>query len=206
MNGSLFLERLLDADAGSLDPTGSLDLAGYLDLAIRSGIPGGGAASGRTGASGVADSYVDQLITRDAPAIAGARDPDRLRRYLEALTVNSAAVVEGKTLYEAVGIDRKTTVAYEQLLKTLLVVELLPGWESNRLSRLTRLPKRCLVEPAFTATVLRLDASALLRDGNLLCRIIDTFVAAQIRRTWQSQPPGHAGTTRATRAAATKSI
>jgi hypothetical protein len=59
-------------------------------------------------------------------------------------------VVEDKTLYEAVGIDRKTAVAYDQLLKNLLVLEALPGWESNRLSRLPRLAKRYLVDPAVT--------------------------------------------------------
>jgi predicted AAA+ superfamily ATPase len=95
--------------------------------------------------------------------------------------VNSAGVVEDKTLYEAVGIDRKTAVAYDQLLKNLLVLEALPGWESNRLSRLTRLAKRYLVDPAVITTALRLDSSAVLRDGNLLGRLIDTFVAAQIR-------------------------
>lgn len=127
------------------------------------------------------DSYVDQLITRDVPATGGARDPERLRRYLEALAGNSAGVVEDKSLYEAVGIDRKTAVAYDQLLKNLLVVEALPGWESNWLSRLTRLAKRYLVDPAMITTVLRLDSSAVLRDGNVLGRVIDTFVAAQIR-------------------------
>lgn len=95
--------------------------------------------------------------------------------------MNSAGVVEDKTLYEAVRIDRKTAVAYDQLLKNLLVLEALPGWESNRLSRLTRLPKRYLVEPALIPTVLRLEASTALRDGNVLGRLVDTFVAAQIR-------------------------
>jgi hypothetical protein len=61
------------------------------------------------------------------------------------------------------------------------VLEALPGWESNRLSRLTRLPKRYLVDPAMITTVLRLNTSAVLRDGNLLGRLVDTFVAAQIR-------------------------
>lgn len=67
------------------------------------------------------------------------------------------------------------------MLKHLLVVQALPAWESNRLSRLTRLPKRYLVDPAIVAAALRLDVTAILRDGNLLGRMIDTFVAAQIR-------------------------
>ena len=181
IGGALFLDRLVDADPATLGPADDTDLAGYLDLAVRSGFPE--PALRLTGLARQAwlDSYVDQLITRDVPAIGGARDPDRMRRYLEALAVNSAGVFQDKTLYEAVGIDRKTAVAYDQLLKNLLVLEALPGWESNRLSRLTRQAKRYLVDPAMITTVLRLDSSAVLRDGHLLGRLIDTFVAAQIR-------------------------
>jgi hypothetical protein len=127
------------------------------------------------------DSYVEQLITRDAAGVAGARDPERLRRYLEALAVNSAGVVQDKTLYEAVGINFRTADAYEQLLKNLLVLEAVPAWGPNRPARLVRMPKRYLVDPSILATVLRLDAAAVLRDGSLLGRMIDTFVAAQIR-------------------------
>lgn len=179
--GQPFLDRLVSADVDLLGPADDTDLGGYLDLAIRSGFPEPALRLTGLARQTWLDSYVDQLITRDVPAIGGARDPDRMRRYLEALAVNSAGVVEDKTLYEAVGIDRKTAVAYDQLLKNLLVLEALPGWESNRLSRLTRLAKRYLVDPAVITTALRLDSSAVLRDGNLLGRIIDTFVAAQIR-------------------------
>lgn len=181
IGGQLFLDRLVNADPAMLGPADDTDLAGYLDMAIRSGFPEPALRLIGLARQAWLDSYVDQLITRDVPAIGGARDPDRMRRYLEALAVNSAGVVEDKTLYEAVGIDRKTAVAYDQLLKNLLVLEALPSWESNRLSRLTRLAKRYLVDPAVITTVLRLDSSAVLRDGNLLGRLVDTFVAAQIR-------------------------
>ncbi len=181
VEGTLFLDRLLSAGVESLPPGGGVDLAGYLDLAARSGFPEAALRLEDMARQAWLDSYVEQLITRDAPVVAGARDPDRLRRYLEALAVNSAGVVEDKTLYEAAGIDRKTAAGYEQLLKNLLVLEALPAWESNRLSRLTRVPKRYLVDPAIVASVLRLDVSAVLRDGNLLGRMIETFVVAQIR-------------------------
>ena len=181
IGGPLFLDRLLTADVASLGPAGTSDLANYLDLALRGGFPEPALRLDGLARQAWLDSYVEQLITRDASAIGGTRDPDRLRRYLEALAVNSAGVVEDKTLYDAVGIDRRTAVAYEQLLKNLLILEAVPAWESNRLSRLIKAPKRYLVDPSIMAAVLRLDSRAVLRDGNLLGRVIDTFVAAQIR-------------------------
>ncbi|HTD07724.1 MAG TPA: DUF4143 domain-containing protein [Solirubrobacteraceae bacterium] len=72
-------------------------------------------------------------------------------------------------------------VAYERLLTNLLVLDTLPAWMSNRLSRLAETGKRYLIDPSLIAAALRLDQVAVLRDGDLLGRILDTFVVAQIR-------------------------
>jgi len=61
------------------------------------------------------------------------------------------------------------------------VLEWLPSWSSNRLKRLVRVPKRHLIDPALAAAALRLDVNAILRDGDMLGRIIDGFVTAQLR-------------------------
>lgn len=74
-----------------------------------------------------------------------------------------------------------TAGAYERLLSDLFVFEALPAWSSNRLSRLVKRPKRHLTDPSLVAAALRLDEQAVLRDGDLLGRLIDTFVLSQIR-------------------------
>jgi hypothetical protein len=55
------------------------------------------------------------------------------------------------------------------------------AWRSNRLKRLVRSPKRYLTDAALLAGILRVDANAILREGDLLGRLIDTFVASQLR-------------------------
>ena len=181
VDGPLFVDRLLRANIESLAPAGDVDLGDYVELAVRGGFPEPALRLNGAARRAWLESYVEQLITRDAPAAGGARDPERLGRYLEALAMNSAGVVEDKTLYDAVAINRRTADAYEQLLKNLLVVESLAAWSSNRLARLVHSPKRYIVDPSIIAAVLRLDPASVLRDGNLLGRMIDTFVAAQIR-------------------------
>lgn len=99
----------------------------------------------------------------------------------EAIALNTAGTVEMQTLLAAAGINRKTALAYEHLLANLMVLDVVPAWTSNRLKRLTRSPKRYIVEPALLAGVLRLDTSAVMREGDLLGRVLDTFVAAQLR-------------------------
>lgn len=90
-------------------------------------------------------------------------------------------MVSDAALLRAAGVNRRTAVAYERLLTNLFIAEEAPAWASNRLRRLSRGSKRYLTDPALVAATLTLDASAVLRDGNLLGRLLDTFVAAQLR-------------------------
>jgi len=174
------LDRLARGDDLAL-PRQVPDLRGYVELALQSGFPEAALSlSGRTRARWI-ESYLDQLLTRDAMHVAGPRDPAKLRRYFEAYALNSAGIVEDKTLFEAEGLNRKTAMAYEQLLVNLMVIDRAQPWTSNRLKRLARAPKRYLIDAALLAGVLRLDANAILRDGDLLGRLLDTFVASQLR-------------------------
>lgn len=67
------------------------------------------------------------------------------------------------------------------MLTNLFVIDAIPAWATNRLSRLVKSPKPYLVDPALAGAALGLDTSAVLRDGDLLGRLIDTFVVAQLR-------------------------
>jgi predicted AAA+ superfamily ATPase len=158
-----------------------LDLRDYLDLALRSGFPEALAISGEAARQRWLDGYVTQIITRDPSGLVGARDPARLRRYLEAFALNSAGVTEAKTIYDGAGIDKKTAASYEQVLENVFVAESLPAWRTNLLKRLTLAPKRYILDAGLMAAILRVDLSAILRDADLLGRVIDTFVTSQLR-------------------------
>lgn len=182
--GNVETQPLMDRLAGGVRPTLPRelpDLRGYVELALRSGFPDPALFMTARARSRWLEGYVDQLITRDAIGIEPGRDPTRLRRYVEAYALNSAGAVADTTLLQAAGINRKTAVAYERLLTNLFVVDALPAWTSNRLRRLSLGAKRYLVDPALLASVLRLDSHAVLRDGDLLGRLLDTFVVAQLR-------------------------
>ena len=112
-------------------------------------------------------SYVEHLLTRDAEQVDGGRDSARLRRYLEAFGLNTAGIVEDRTIFEAAGINRKTALAYERLLVNLLVVEAVPAWTSNRLKRLVLSPKRYVVDPGLAGAVLGLDVDHVPRCADL---------------------------------------
>ena len=177
---SSFLDRVASSDVIVPAPD-TPDLRGYVELMLRSGFPEPALRLSEEARERWLESYIEQLVTRDAELVDGGRDPARLRRYFEAYSVNTAGLVDDKTLYEAAGINRKTAQAYEALLTNLMVVEALPAWTSNRLKRLVLSRKRYVVDPALVAALLRVDVNAIMRSGDLLGRLLDTLVAAQLR-------------------------
>ncbi len=182
--GRPFFDKIVDGE--QLSVTGDCpDLRGYVDLALRSGFPD--AALRLTGVARTAwlESYIEDLLSHDVEQIEGhstrQRDPQRLRRFLEAYALSSAGVPDHKTIYDAAQVSKATGSAYEELLSALLIVESVPAWSSNRLKRLTRRPKRYLIDAGLMAAALGLDEQAVIADGDLLGRLLDTFVAAQLR-------------------------
>ena len=176
-----FLARIVsDGVAGLQVPAEAPDLRDYLELALQGGFP---ELLGRTerGRMVWSRSYLDQLFTRDVDQLDGRRDPSRLRRFFEAYALNTAGVVPLATLHGAAEIDRKTAEAYEALLRDLFVINTVPAWSTNRLKRLVRSPKRYVVDPGLVAGALQLTVDAVLRDGDLFGRLLDTFVLAQLR-------------------------
>src|SRR6266702_4561704 len=177
-----FLDQLMTGGLDQLSVSGTApDVRGYLARALRGGFPEVALADSERARRRWLSSYVDQVVSRDVSLVGAVRDPMRLRRYLQAIAASTAGIPTLKTLIDAVGIERPTANAYDALLERLLITERIPSWSSNRLNRLIRLPKRYLVDPAFAGPLMSVDARAVLRDGDLLGRLLDSFVMAQLR-------------------------
>jgi uncharacterized protein len=97
------------------------------------------------------------------------------------LALSTAGLPTDATLYGAAGVDKRTAGAYDRLLSALFLLDLVPAWTSNRLSRLIKRAKRYLVDPALALAAGRIDHELVLSDPDLLGRVLDTFVAAQLR-------------------------
>jgi len=184
--GPSFVDRLIqqidDGDEVRFAlPVNRPDIAGYVDRALDSGFPEAlNRTSVRTRQVWLR-SYIDHLVGRDVSLIGEVRQPGNLRRYLRALAVTTGGVPSATTLAESAAISRVTAERYDRLLERLFVVESVPAWASNRLSRVARRPKRYVTDPAIAGVLLGADRRAVLRDGDLLGKLVDTFVAAQLR-------------------------
>lgn len=177
-----FFDRLLHDGLDGFDaPADSVDLRGYVELALRGSYPRAALQPSSSLRRRWLASYVDQLVLRDSALHDQDRDPVKLRRYLTAVAANTAGVVEHKTIFDAAQTTRLTAVAYDGLLEMLFVTEQIPAWHSNRLNRLTRSSKRYITEPALLGPLLGVDERGALRNGDILGRLLDSFVVSQLR-------------------------
>ncbi|MGL5830468.1 MAG: ATP-binding protein, partial [Angustibacter sp.] len=159
----------------------ALDLNEYVRLAARSGFPEAAVKLSPRAADTWLAAYLDHAVARDLNSAQENRDPLRLARYLEALALSTAGLPSDSTLMATADLSRAAAKAYDELLMRLYLLDLLPAWHTNRLSRLVKRPKRYLIDPGLAMRAARLSELSVLRDGDLLGRIIDTFVVAQIR-------------------------
>ena len=176
------VDRILNDGADALGGGApGWDLHDYVGEALTSGWPEALRAPGERSRDRWLTGYIDHLVTREAPSLGIARDPIRMRKYLQVIAANTAGVPNHKLLYDAADIDRMTAVCYDNLLETLMITHRVPSWAGNRMDRAVRLPKRYLIDPGLLGPLLRIDRRRVFRDGDLLGRILDTLVAAQLR-------------------------
>ncbi len=175
-----FLERLARREMAQPPRASALTVVDYAELSIRGWFPEVVAARTPRGRFAWLNSYVEQLVTRDAAVLARGGDPVKLGAYFTALALNTAGIPAASSLYQRVGITAKTAARYDQLLTDLGVEAQVPAWSANRLQRLEKRAKRYVVDGGLAAAAGGFDLEALLADGELLGRMIDTLVFAQV--------------------------
>ena len=178
-----FLTRLATSGIDELTvPSDPPTIDDYVAMALRGGFPEV-AYRDRSQRARVTwlSSYLDDLVTRDAVLLDTAKDPAKLRRYLTVLALNNAGMPTDATLYRAADVNAKTAAGYDQLFRNLFVLDSVPGWATNRLSRLVKQSKRYLVDSGLAAAAAGIDAPTVLGDGDLLGRYFDAFATAQLR-------------------------
>jgi uncharacterized protein len=157
------------------------DTNDYLEIALQSGFPQCLKRVTERSRTAWLNSYIDHLVTRDVELLGEVRQPAVFRRYLNAVAANTAGTPQDAKLIRTVGMNRETATRYDLFLERLFVAEQVPQWATNRTTRIAGRAKRYICDPAVAASLIGADRRTILRDGDLLGRIIDTFVASQVR-------------------------
>jgi predicted AAA+ superfamily ATPase len=176
-----FIERVQAgnlADFAGANPP--VDINGYVSLALQSGYPDV-VLNRQANTAAWLSSYVEELVRRDAELVRNGIDTHRFAAYLEAVAAVTAGVVDETTILDATRVDRRTAHAYWAVLENLFIAEEVPAWWSSRLTRLVATGKKYLIDAGLAASILRLTPTSVAQDINWVGRLLDTFVAAQIR-------------------------
>lgn len=174
------VDRIADNTPIAARPS-QLNLRDYVEMALRGGFPHAALNLGLSARKRWLETYNAEIVTRDAELVGVGHDSTRLGRYFEAYALNSGGTAEDTTLYRAASIDRRTALNYRDLLSRLYIVDEVPAWTSNRLKRLSLAAKRYLVDSSLLASITGATDHTVMRDGNLLGRLLETFAVAQLR-------------------------
>lgn len=126
--------------------------------------------------------YIEALVQRDVRDLARISSLDALPRLLTLAAGQTARLLNVSDLAAPFQLSRPTIRDYVTLLERVFLLEQLPPWHTNRLSRLIKTPKLHLGDTGVAAALLGMDAAALSEDRGTLGQLLETFVFQELRR------------------------
>lgn len=134
--------------------------------------------------------YIETLVQRDIRDMARISTIDALARLLALAAGQTAHLLNVADLAAPFQLSRPTIREYVNLLARVFLLEELPPWHSNRLSRLIKTPKLHLCDTGLACALLGMDADGLAGNRPLLGQLLETFVFQELRReaSWSERP------------------
>jgi len=135
---------------------------------------------------------VETQIQRDVRDLSRLRSLDALPKLLALAAAQTARLVNVADLAAPFELTRQTIHEHVTLLERVFLLERLPSWHTNRLSRLVKRPKLHVGDTGVACALLGLDAARLDADRPTLGAMLESFVLQELRRqaSFGSDPPG----------------
>jgi uncharacterized protein len=127
------------------------------------------------------DGYIADLIARDIKQVANIEQASDMRRLLSLLAAQTGGLLKINRLASELGVTAPTVRSYVDILETIYLVRLIPGWSANLTTRAVATAKVIFVDSGL-ANHLATGAVADAPVGGLL----ENFVLAELARqlTW----------------------
>lgn len=135
-------------------------------------------------------SYLETLVQRDVADLSRIRSLDVLPRLLAAVAGQTSRLLNVADLSAPFQLTRPTIREYVTLLENVFLLEELPAWHVNRLSRLVKTPKVHMGDTGLACALLAVDEESLWLDRPLLGQMLESFVYQELRRQcgWRETP------------------
>jgi hypothetical protein len=133
---------------------------------------------------------VETQIQRDVRDVARIHSLDALPRLLALVASYTAQLLNVSDLAAPFLLTRQTIHDYVAVLERVFLVDRLPPWHGNRLSRLVKAAKLHMGDTGLACALLGIDAVALYEERERFGPLLETFVLQELRRqaSWHPDP------------------
>ncbi|NLT35293.1 MAG: ATP-binding protein [Gaiellales bacterium] len=126
--------------------------------------------------------YIDAEIQRDVRDLSRIRSLESLPRLLALASSHTAQLLNLSELAGSLQFSRQTIHDHIALLEGVFLVQRLPPWHANRVSRLVKRPKLHMGDTGVACALLGIEAAELQRERGALGPLLETFVLQELQR------------------------
>ncbi|HET8798508.1 MAG TPA: ATP-binding protein [Thermoanaerobaculia bacterium] len=126
--------------------------------------------------------YVAAIVERDVRELGRIAALHAMPRLLSAAASQTARLLNVSELAAPFELSRPTIREYLTLLERVFLLDVVPPWHSNRLSRLVKTPKVHIGDSGLACALLDAGEETLRDDRALLGQMLETFVYQELRR------------------------
>ena len=127
-------------------------------------------------------NFIDTQLQRDVRDLARISALDAMPRLLAAAASQTARLYNLSEMASPFQLSRPTIRDYVALLERLFLIDRLPPWHSNKLSRMVKTPKLHIGDTGIGCALLGAGPRVLVQDRPLLGQYLESFVLQELRR------------------------
>jgi predicted AAA+ superfamily ATPase len=128
------------------------------------------------------NDYVALILDRDVRDISTIDQLEKLPQLVRLLAEQSGQLSNHTNIASALQISRATVGRYLETLERLFLIDTLPPWFSNRISRLIKTPKHHFLDSGLLAALRQFSPAPPQADPDRFGPLLESFVGAELRK------------------------
>lgn len=155
----------------------------YLALAARGGYPEAVKRTNPRRRQRFFEGYVADLLARDVQQVADIARASEMRRLISLLAGQTSGLLNVNRMANELQVSNPTVRHYVDILETIFLVRLLPGWSANATTRAVATPKVIFVDSGLASYLTTGTVGAAPLGG-----LLENFVLGEICKqlTWSN--------------------
>lgn len=136
-----------------------------------------------------ARQYVDMMLRRDIRDLVRLDKTEHLPRLLAMLAQVSGQLCNFSQLGGQIGLDHKTVGKYLAVFEQMFLMQRVPAWSGNRLSRLVKTPKLQFIDSGLLAALLEISEISPVLHRTRFGQLLESFVFGELLKycTWSDR-------------------